>query len=130
QSTTTLATTLTLAETTTLTASDGTNPGVTSSSFIVSAGEFTKLQLLVPGETAAPGTVTGKTGTPSAHFAGDAFNVVVNAVDDSWNLVSTVTDTIGIASSDGGATLPADAALVSGTNTFSVTLNTAGNQTV
>ena len=56
QSTTTLATTLTLAETTTLTASDGTNPGVTSSSFIVNAGTFTKLQLLVPGETAAPGT--------------------------------------------------------------------------
>src|SRR2546426_3514810 len=90
---------------------------------------FTKLQLLVPGETAAPGTVSGKTGTPTAQTAGTPFTVTVNAVDPNWNVVSS-TDTVGITSSNGGATLPGNAALVAGTKTFSVTLNTAGNWTV
>src|SRR5664280_190329 len=36
----------------------------TSAAFTVSAGAFAKLQVLVPGETAAPGTTTGKTDTP------------------------------------------------------------------
>ncbi|HXJ75542.1 MAG TPA: hypothetical protein VNM37_21985, partial [Candidatus Dormibacteraeota bacterium] len=39
---------------------------VTSGNVVVSPAAFAKLQLLVPGETAAPGTVSGKTGTPSA----------------------------------------------------------------
>ena len=69
----------------------------------------------MPGETAAPGTATGKTGTPSARTAGTAFNVTVNAVDANWNLVSSVTDTVGITSSDANATLPANIALAAGT---------------
>src|SRR5207248_2383746 len=94
------------------------------------AGAFTKLQLLAPGETAAPGTGTGKTGTPSAQTAGTPFTVTVNAVDANWNLVITITNIAGITSSDVNATLPANAALVAGTKTFSVTLNTAGSRTV
>src|SRR5260221_14599909 len=38
----------------------------------VSPAAFTKLQLLVPGETAAPVTPSGKTGTPTARTAGTA----------------------------------------------------------
>ena len=57
-------------------------------------GAFAKLQLLVPGETASPGSATGKTGTPTAQNAGNAFNVSVNAVDANWNLVNTVSDTV------------------------------------
>src|SRR5204862_2772722 len=38
----------------------------TSASVTVNAGAYVKLQLLVPGETAAPGTATGKTGAPTA----------------------------------------------------------------
>jgi hypothetical protein len=56
-------------------------------------------------------------------------NVTVNSVDDVWNRVKS-TDTITITSSDTTATLPADAALVGGTATFSVTFNTAGTFTV
>src|SRR5207253_941236 len=41
----------------------GTESGIT-----VNAGTFTKLQLLVPGETAAPGSATGKTGTPTGQI--------------------------------------------------------------
>src|SRR5205814_2058083 len=88
------------------------------------------LQILLPGETAAPGSSTGKTGTPTAQTAGTPFIAAVNAVDANWNTVTTVTDTVGITSSDANASLPANAALAAGTQTFSVTLKTAGSQTV
>jgi hypothetical protein len=45
-------------------------PIVTSSNVLINAGAFSKLQLLAPGESAAPGTPSGKTGTPSAQTAG------------------------------------------------------------
>jgi hypothetical protein len=70
---------------------------------------------------------SGKTGTPAARTAGSAFNVTVNAVDANWNVVSS-TDTVAITSSDANATLPANAALVAGTQTFSVTLKTGGTK--
>lgn len=91
---------------------------------------FVKLQVLLPGETAAPGTVSGKTGTPDAQTVGVPFSVTINAVDANWNLAVTGGDLIHITSSDTGATLPADAALVGGTVTVSVTLNTTGSATV
>ena len=53
----------------------------------------------------------------------------MNAVDANWNLV-TATDSVGITSSDSGASLPSSASLVAGTKVFSITLNTAGNFTV
>ena len=100
-----------------------------SAAFTVVAGVFTKLQALVPGEIAAPGTASGKTGTPTAQMAGTLFTLTVNAVDANWNVVAS-TDVVGITSSDPAATLPASAALVAGTRTFSVTLNTVGSRTV
>src|SRR5207248_2932035 len=100
----------------TVTASDITNPVTvaanTSSSVTVNAGSFAKLQLLVPGENPAPGSATGKTGTPTAQTAGTPFNVTVNAVDANWNLVTTApANTIAITSSDPNDTPPASAAL-------------------
>ena len=109
---------------------DGTKTPNTGSATTVNAGAFAKLQLLVPGETTSPGSATGKTGTPTARTAGTPFNVTVNAVDANWNVVSTVTDTAAITSSDANAVLPANAALASGTQTFSVTLTTGGTATV
>src|SRR5207253_5203062 len=108
---------------------DGTRTANTSPAITVNAGALAQIQLLVPGETAAPGTSTGKTGTPSSQTAGTAFNVTVNAVDANWNVVNT-NDTVAISSSDGNASLPANAGLVSGSKSFSVTLKTAGNATV
>jgi hypothetical protein len=90
----------------------------------------TKLQVLMPGETADPGSASGKTGTPTPQTVGTAVSVTVNAVDDNWNLVNYVTDVIAITSSDSGATLPPNAALVGGTKTYSVIFGTAGSQTV
>jgi hypothetical protein len=115
----------------TVTATDISNGAMTAntSAAITVNGAFVKLQLLVPGETAAPGTTTGKTGTPTTQTAGVAFTVTVNAVDANWNVVSS-THAVGITSSDSAATLPTSAALVAGTRTFSVTLNTVGSRTV
>src|SRR5204862_1966441 len=115
----------------TLTASDvddGGKTANTSPAITVNAGAFAKLQVLTPGETAAPGTGAGKTGTPSAQTAGTGFSVTVNAVDANWNLIST-NDTVAITSSDVNATLPANATLSGGTRTFSVTNKTAGSWT-
>jgi hypothetical protein len=85
---------------------------------------------LLPGETAAPGTSSGKTGTPNAQTAGLPFYVTVRACDASWTLVPTVTHTIRILSSDASASLPAAAQLVGGTGDFLVILNAGGNFTI
>ncbi|MFN0292772.1 T9SS type A sorting domain-containing protein [Pedobacter helvus] len=122
----------TIGETPTVTAvnnTDGTKTAYTQILPAVTAGAFVKLQLLLPGEVAAPGTPTGKTGAPIAQAAGTPFDVTVNAVDANWNLVSSVTDVVAItnslASDAATSLLPANAALVAGTGTFSVTLNRA-----
>ena len=94
------------------------------------AGPYSRLQTLLPGETAAPGTPSGKTGTPTAQTVGVAFNVTVRACDNTWTTVTSVTNAIQILSSDASATLPAPAQLVAGVRTFSVTFNAGGTFTV
>ena len=103
---------------------DGTKNN-TSSLTTVAAGTFAKLQLLVPGETAAPGSTIGKVGTPAVEFSNVPFNVTVNGVDANWNLINT-NDNIRIVSSDPSAILPPNAGLVSGSRSFTVTLVTPG----
>src|SRR5439155_948183 len=103
--------------------------GATSGNIVVSPAAFAKLQQLVPGEIAAPGTATGKTGTPTERTADTAFNVTVNAVDACWNLVSS-THTVGITATDPNDTNPANAALSAGTRTFALTFKSAGSWTV
>lgn len=98
--------------------------------FRMAQREFTKLQVLLPGETAAPGTTTGKTGTPLPQVAGTAFDIVVNAVDDNWSLSSIASDMINITTTDGTATPPADKRLSNGTATFSIIFNDIGTFTV
>src|SRR5207245_2509875 len=117
------------AGTRTITATDaaGTLTANTSANVTVNVGAFAKLQLLVPGETAAPGTATGKTGTPTGQNVGTAFTMTVNGVDANWNLINTVTDLVGITSSDSTASLPTNAVLVAGTQTFAVSFGTNGS---
>ena len=112
----------------TVSVSDLSNSG-TSDPIAVDAGAFAKLLVLVPGETGAPGSPTGKTGSPSLQTANGPFTVIVQAVDADWNAVSS-TDTVAITSSDADALLPANAALVAGEGLFSVTLETGGSTTV
>src|SRR4029077_15493348 len=106
------------------------NLGPNQNYFRLFTRRFTKLQVLMPGETAAPGTATGKTGTPDPQSAGAPFTVTVNAVDANWNLATSAGHTTHLTGGDGPATLPADAALAGGTATVQVTLNTPGTATV
>src|SRR6185295_14682259 len=100
----------------------------TSSNVVVSPAAFTQMQVLAPGETATPGSISGKTGTPGAQTAGIAFNVTVRAVDNFWNAIST-NDTINITVTDPNAIVPANAALVGGSASFTITFKTAGIRT-
>ena len=94
------------------------------------AGPFARLQVLLPGETAAPGTSSGKTGTPSPQTAGIPFHVTVRACDATWEHVPTVTDMIRILCTDASASLPAAAQLIGGTGDFLVILNAGGDFTI
>ncbi len=104
-------------------------PG-TSAAVTVSAGAATALQVLLPGETAAPGSPTGKTGSPTDQTVGGSFLVVVRAVDGYWNLVTTATPTVAMTSTDPLAALPTNTPLIAGTRTFAVILSTATSQTI
>jgi FlgD Ig-like domain len=90
------------------------------------AGPYSRLQVLLPGESPAPGTGSGKTGTPRAQVVGVPFDVTVRACDNTWNLVNTVTNAIQILSNNGTATLPPNAQLVAGQRVFTVKFNAGG----
>jgi hypothetical protein len=69
---------------------------------------------------------------PPTATAGAPFNVTVAAVDANGAPVASYSGTVHFSSSDGAAAvvLPADATLTNGQRTFSLTLATAGAQTV
>ena len=92
---------------------------------------FTMLQVLLPGESNAPGTLTGKTGTPTPQSVSALTSVTINAVDANWNIISGSSDTIQLSSSDGSAITPLASPLVNGTVTFtSFLFQTQGTQTI
>jgi hypothetical protein len=95
---------------------------------------FTQMQVLLPGETNAPGTVSGKTGTPTLPVtAGLTYvYVTVNAVDSSYHIVHGVLgDTIALTNPDTTGTTPVDASLAGGTVTFGPLLfNTPGSYAI
>jgi hypothetical protein len=72
-------------------------------------------------------SVTSANATPAA---GTAFNITVTALDASGQMVATYSGTVHFTSTDGQPVFPANATLTSGTETFSVTLKTAGAQTI
>ncbi|MBN2170248.1 MAG: hypothetical protein JW819_02875 [Candidatus Krumholzibacteriota bacterium] len=94
------------------------------------AAPFSQLQVLLPGETADPGSPLGKSGTPLAQTVGIPFTVNVRACDPDWQLDPTVGHLIEILCSDASADLPPNAPLVAGEGTFEVALNAAGDFTI
>jgi hypothetical protein len=105
----------------------GTNTGY----FRLISRTFTQLQVLLPGETNAPNTVLGKSGTPTVESVGGIFNVTVNACDNTWHIVSSA-DTVVLNSATDtsvGNTAPGNA-LVNGTVQVPFYFDTAGSQTV
>lgn len=91
---------------------------------------FTKLQVLLPGETAAPNTLTGKTGTPTPANPGEFVTITVRAVDQNWNLVSSATDIVNISSSDASDVMPLDAGLTAGEGSFIIQAGNSGVRTI
>lgn len=91
---------------------------------------YSKLQVLLPGEAAAPGTGTGKTGVPIAQTVGVPFYVQVRACDASWNTVTSNTNTVQLSASDATATLPGSTSLAQGETSLAVTINAAGSFTI
>lgn len=92
--------------------------------FAVVQRTFSQLLVLLPGETNAPNTPTGKIGTPTSYSEsaeGDFVDVVatVLAVDANWNPIPGITDTINITDTGGGID-PNNAGLVNGTGQYNV----------
>ena len=87
---------------------------LTMSPTSAAAEPYTQLQILLPGESEAPGTISGKTGIPQSQTVGVPFSFRVRAVDDQFYLVDTITDVIQFGSSDASAILPPNTSLVGG----------------
>ncbi|MDP1713047.1 MAG: hypothetical protein Q8K86_11405, partial [Candidatus Nanopelagicaceae bacterium] len=116
QSATTLSTTLTKVETTTITANDGATTGPASSSLTVNAGTVSKLVLTLPGQTFTSGV--GNSGTVTAQTAGTAFNIVsITATDANFNTVTSYSGSKTISYSGPG-----------GTPTYTTTVNFTNGQ--
>ncbi len=99
-----------------ITATDTVTSTVTGTSSSVTVAPATAVRFIV---TALPSTT-----------AGNSLSVTVTADDTFGNIATGYTGTVHLSSHDGHATLGADAMLSSGNGVFSVTLKTAGNQTV
>ena len=118
-----------------LTCADGTLTGLASTAVQVNAGSLSKLQVLLPGESAVAGTATGKTGSPSAQAVATPFNATVNAVDANFNVVSSYgsSQTITLTGPGAGTFSPSAGTattFTSGSASFSVTLNKAAAATL
>jgi hypothetical protein len=105
-------------------------PGTNSTFFALFRSVAVGLQVLMPGETNAPGTPTGKIGTPIPQTVGNAFNVTVNALDFNGNIMTGCSDPVNITSSDPAASGVGVQPLSGGSLTFVFTFGTAGAQTI
>jgi len=66
-----------------------------------------QLQVLMPGETNAPNTVTGKGGSPTSEcLQAGQFVVTVNLCDVNWNILTGATDTVLLTSNDPTSSAP------------------------
>jgi hypothetical protein len=80
--------------------------------------------------SAAGGATHFVVSAPSSATAGASFSISVTAKDQYGNTVTSYSGTIQVTSTDGQAVLPANSGLTNGVGTFSVTLKTAGSQTI
>jgi len=92
--------------------------------------QFSQLQVILPGETNAPGTPTGKTGTPTPvdFNGGGLLTFTVNACDSTWHIIPGVFDTVTNTSTDVLAT--SGGALANGSGTFQTAFDQTGTFTI
>ncbi len=108
---------------------------VNSKNYTVNTMAVSQLLVLLPGQSAVPGTQGGigsaVTGTVSAITAGSSFNVTVQAVDAYFNKVASTTGTVELAMAGGTdpeAIFPGSASSwTSGQAVIAVTNITGGN---
>ena len=108
--------TLKTAGTQTITATDTVTPGITG----------TESSLVISPAAASHFGVTGGVDVT----AGGVEHVTVTALDPFGNTVTGYSGTVHLTSSDGQAVLPSNATLTNGVGSFSVTLKTAGTQSI
>jgi len=93
-------------------------------------GSQTGIMVITQAEAVAKFVITG---FPTSITAGNAGTITVTAENSSGQTLTTYTGTVYFTSSDGQAGLPANYTFTSGDNgvhTFSVTLKTAGTQSI
>ena len=100
----------------TITATDTVTASITGTSGAITVSGASATHFSVT----APGTAT----------AGTAFNITVTALTAANATATGYTGTVHFTSTDGAAVLPANSTLTNGAGTFSVTLKTAGAQTI
>jgi hypothetical protein len=125
--------TLFKAGTQTITASVPLTPGIashTSSIVTVTAGTYSRILVLAPGEQSAPGTEEGRTGAATDQSINFAFTVTVYATDAWWNPIEGITDLVRVTSGDQNAQLPPDEAMINGVAEFNIRLSTGGYQQI
>ena len=129
-STTTLATTLRRAETTTITASDGTVTGPASSSLSVSAAPLSQLVVTLPGQTFT--ACSGNSGTPSGQLTGVNFVLPsITATDAYFNVISSYAGakTLGYSGPSGSASYTTSVSFSNGQSTTALVTSIATAQT-
>ncbi|MBU2529396.1 hypothetical protein KKF70_08450 [bacterium] len=97
----------------------------TSSVLHVKYGAPSKWQVLLPTQTAIPGSLTGKSGQPKQQTAGTAFTATINICDYYWNINPGFSPVAAVVTSDPNDTNPGNVTLGAGTTTFLVTIKTA-----
>jgi len=85
---------------------------------------------LAPGESPAPGTVSGRTGAALDQSIDYAFTLTALATDQWWNPVAGPTDVVHIACGDPLAQVPPDQAMANGRADMSLKLATGGFQNI
>ena len=93
-------------------------------------GPYSRIVALCPGESIAPGTASGRTGTATDQSINYSFVVTVQATDQWYNPVSGPTDVIHLTSGDPLGQLPSDQAMIDGVAQMSVRLSTGGFQQI
>lgn len=94
---------------------------------------FSRLQILMPGEAAAPDTITGRSGQAQNVYQNIFFQVTVRGTDDFWNGVSAAADPVKLttAAPFSSNNLPQAATLAAGSTIFfNVSLGAVGGGVV
>jgi hypothetical protein len=91
---------------------------------------FSKLQVLFPGETNMPDTVSGKVGTPTPVAVSTPVQVTIHAVDNDWHIIPSATASVSLSTDDPSGVVPLPIALSGGTAQDFVLFGSTGSWTV